>query len=266
MKKTLFIQIDNTPVPVEAENEVVILDCRQINDFCSFAGDALVGDLKDNNGTPFYRLINPVGRLLSDFEKVDKTHYDLIIAQWLDILDELLHKGAQCYDQFTIHFPQQYTDWLLCNENRCYVEIGKCLQSNESKVYLDANGVSEDIISALHMKIRRFLNDNKVDIEYIVFSNERIGNSSNVVKHLKAVFESYSFLRFEQLKSIMGRFNQQILTTKTAAHKQSIISKAWKQAVNERAPSPAPDRTTDNSPAVENDSSFSDWERWYVYP
>lgn len=204
MKKTLFIIIDNTPIPIEAENEVVPLDCKQINDFCSFAGDALVGDLKDNNGTPFYRLINPVGRLLSDFEKVDKASYNKIIAHWLDILGEMLHKGVtRCDEQFTIHFPQQYVDWLLCNENDYYAEIGKCLQSNGGKVYLDANGLSEDIISALHMKIRRFLNNNKDDIEYIVFSNERIGNSSFIAKRLKAIFEPYQFLRIEQWKQIL---------------------------------------------------------------
>lgn len=204
MKKTLFIQIDNTPAPVEAENDYIPLECKQINDFCSFVGDALIGDLKDINGTPFYRLINPVGRLLSDYEKVDKANYDHIITQWLDILGEMLHKGVtQCDEQFIIQFPQQYVDWLLCNENNYYVEIGKYLLSNKSKIYLNADGLSEDIISALHMKIRRFLNDNKDDIEYIVFSNERIGNSSYVVKQLKTVFDSYSFMRLEQWKEVL---------------------------------------------------------------
>lgn len=205
MKKTLFIQIDNTPAPIEAENDYIPLDCKQINDFCSFAGDALVGDLKDENGTPFYRLINPVGRLLSDFEKVDKSNYDQIIAQWLDVLGELLHKGVtKCEEQFTIRFPQHYMDWLLSNENDYYVQIGKHLQSNDGKVYLDTNGISEDIVSALHMKIRRFLNNEKDVIEYVVFNNERIGNSSYVVKQLKTVFDSYSFLRLEQWRNIMN--------------------------------------------------------------
>ena len=209
MNKTLFVKIDNTPVPIDAENEVVLLDCKQINDFCSFAGDALVGDLKDNNGTPLYRLISPVGCLLSDFEKVDKTNYDLIIAQWLDILGEVLHKGVtQCDEQFCIRFPQQYTDWLLCNENDYYVEIGKSLQANDGKVFLDADGISEDIISSLHMKIRRFLNDNTDNIEYIVFSDERIGNSSYVVKQLKRVYDNYSFLRLEQWRRILLEENR----------------------------------------------------------
>jgi hypothetical protein len=205
MRKTLFIQIDNTPAPIEAENDYVPLDCKQINDFCSFVGDALIGDLKDSNGTPLYRLINPAGRLLSDFEKVDKANYDLIIAQWLDVLSEILHKGVtQCDEQFTICFQQQYTNWLLNSENDYFVEIGKSLQANDGKVYLDVDGIHEDIISALHMKINKFLNDNKDEIEYIVFSSERIGNSSYIVKQLKTVFDSCSFLRLEQWRNIIN--------------------------------------------------------------
>ena len=205
MKKTLFIQIDNTPPPVEAENDYILLDCKQINDFCSFVGDALIGDLKDSNGTPLYRLINPAGRLLSDFEKVDKANYELIIAQWLDVLSEILHKGVSQSDKhFTIRFTQQYINWLLNNENDYFVEIGKFLQSNDGKLLLDADGISEDIISALHMKITRFLNENKDEIEYIVFSNERIGNSSYIAKQMKTVFGSYSFLRLEQWRGIIN--------------------------------------------------------------
>lgn len=204
MKKTLFIQIDNTPVPIEAENDYIPLDCKQINDFCSFVGDALIGDLKDCDGTPLYRLINPAGRLLSDFEKVDKANYDLIIAQWQDILSEILHKGvSQTDEQFTICFQQQYTNWLINSENDYFVEIGKSLQANNDKVYLDADGISEDIISALRMKINSFLNKGKDEIEYIVFSNERIGNSSYAVKQLKTVFDFYSFMRLEQWKEIL---------------------------------------------------------------
>lgn len=209
MKKVLFIQIDNTSAPIEAENDYILLNCKQINDFSSFVGDALIGDLKDSNGTSFYRLINPAGRLLSDFEKIDKANYDLIIAQWLDILSEILHKGvSQCDEQFCIRFPQQYTDWLLCNMNDYYVEIGKSLQANGSKVYLDADGISEDIISALHMKINRFLNDKSDEIEYIVFSSERIGNASCVVKHMKTIIASYSFMRLEQWRLILREEQQ----------------------------------------------------------
>ena len=213
MKKTLFIQIDNTPAPtIEAENDYIPLDCKQINDFCSFVGDALIGDLKDCNGTPLYRLINPAGRLLSDFEKVDKANYDLIIAQWLDVLSEILHKGVtQCDEQFTIRFPQQYTDWLLCNQNDYYVEIGKSLQAKDGKVSLDVEGISEDIISALHMKITRFLNKEKDEIEYIVFSNVRIGNYSCVVKQLKTVFEFYSFMPLGQWVEILREAHQQMI-------------------------------------------------------
>lgn len=144
-----------------------------------------------------------MGYLLSDFEIIEKERYNLMLSQWWDILGEILHKGLnQCDKQFIILFPQQYTDWLINNENEYYVAIGKNLQSNCGRVYLDACGISEDIISALRMKINRFLNEQKNEIEYVVFSNKRMGNSSNIIKQLKDIFDNFSFLRYEQWKDI----------------------------------------------------------------
>ena len=204
MKKIAFIKISNTPVPIEAGNDYIILDCRQTNDFCSFVGDALVGDLKDEQGTPIYRLLKSMGYLLSDFEIIEKESYNLILSQWWNILSEILHKGLEQYDkQIAIIFPQLYTDWLINNENDYYVELGKNLQANHGRVNLDAYGISGDIISALRMKINRFLNEQKDEIEYVVFSNKRIGNSSNIIKQLRNLFDNYSFLRYEQWEHIL---------------------------------------------------------------
>lgn len=204
MKKTLFVQIDNTPAPIEVENSYISLDCRQINDFCSFVGDVLVGDLKDDNGTPIYRLLKSMGHLLSDFEAVEKECFNSIISQWWDMIGEMLHEGlTQCDKRFVICFPRLYVDWLRNNENEYYAEIGENLLLNHGRVWLDAYGISEDIISALHMKINRFLNEQKEEIEYVVFSNKRIGNSSKIIKQLRSLFDNYSFLRYEQWEHIL---------------------------------------------------------------
>lgn len=204
MKKIAFIQINNILAPIEAENEYVMLDCQQINDFCSFVGDALVGDLKDDNGIPIYRLLKSMGRLLSDFEAVEKECFNSIISQWWDMIGEMLHEGlTQCDKRFLICFPRLYVDWLRNSENEYYAEIGENLLLNHGRVWLDAYGISEDIISALHMKINRFLNEQKEEIEYVVFSNKRIGNSSNIIKQLRSLFDKYSFLRYEQWEHIL---------------------------------------------------------------
>ena len=205
--KILLFKIDNTPLPKNVREEVQVLDCRQINDFCSFVGDALVGNLKDSNGTPLYRLLI-AGNLLKDFEQTDLESYNQIIDQWLNILDEILQKGiTRCDNQFTINFPNKYIEWLLNNENDYYIKIGKNLLTNNGKIYLDAEGISEDIISALDMKINRVLHE-KDDVKYIVFSNERIGNSSNVVFRLRSVFTMYSFLRINQWINILEEEQQ----------------------------------------------------------
>ena len=209
MRKIAFIQINNILAPIEAENEYVMLDCQQINDFCSFVGDALVGDLKDDNGIPIYRLLNSMGRLLSDFEAVEKECFNSIISQWWDMIGEMLHEGlTQCDKRFVICFPRLYVDWLINNGNEYYTEIGKNLLLNHGRVCLDAYGISEDIVSALHMKINRFLNEQKEKIEYVVFSDKRIGNSSNIIKQLRNIFDNYSFLRYEQWEHILTEEKQ----------------------------------------------------------
>ncbi len=201
MVKTLYIQIDSNSLPEGCSKDVEVLDCRCINDFCSMVGDALVGDLKDENGKPYYRLINPVGRLLMDFKNVAEKAFNTITEDWYDILGNLLHKGQQ--DEYlTIKFPQQYMDWLLCNEKDYYVEIGKFLQANDGNVNMDAIAISEDIISSILMKICRFLDNQKEKIECIVFSYERIGNTSCIVKQLKTLFDTSSFIRLEQWENI----------------------------------------------------------------
>jgi|GEM_PF-3544073 len=198
-KKTLYIQIDNNPLPEGCGDDVVVLDCRCINDFCSIVGDALVSDLKDEDGKPLYRVISPVGRLLSDFEKVDVIHYNLIIAQWLDILVEMLHEGVKQRDRpFDICFPPQYTDWLICNENEHYVEIGMFLQSNDGKCYLDSKDISEEIILTLHMRIVGFINNNKEKIGCAVFSNNIITSFSNIIIDVNRSCKFVMFMSFNQ--------------------------------------------------------------------
>ena len=44
MRKTLYVRIDNNSLPEGCGEDVEVLDCRCINDFCSMVGDALVGE------------------------------------------------------------------------------------------------------------------------------------------------------------------------------------------------------------------------------
>ena len=183
MGKTLYIQIDNNSLPEGCSEDIEVLDCRCINDFCSMVGDALVGDLKDENGKPYYRLINPVGRLLMDFKNVAEKAFNTITEDWYDILGNLLHNGQQ-EEYLTIKFPLQYTDWLLSNENFYLREVGKRLQNTKNFVYLKTSCITDEITSALHQRINRILNCQAGDIEAFVISDSRMNNTSLVVKDI----------------------------------------------------------------------------------
>ena len=215
---TLYIQIDNNSLPEEYDEDIEVLDCRCINDFCSIVGDVLVNDLKDENGKPYYRLINPVGRLLVDFKSVDDNNFNTIIDDWYDFFGNLLHKGKQ-EENLRIQLPQQYVDWLTHNESPYYERVGLELQKNEGMIELSLEDFVDDIIASLNYKIRLTLQDRKDDIAYVVFSNPLIRNSSFVAKNVK--FDGIEFLRYDSWKEQTLRKKKDFLkianniTTKT---------------------------------------------------
>lgn len=194
---TIYIQIDSNTLPIECVEDVDVLDCRCINDFCSLVGDALVGDLKDENNRPYYRLITPVGRLLMDFKDVEEKTFYTIIEKWYDILGNILHKGVQNV-AITIQFPQQYVDWLIHNDNPYFEQVGKNLRYNNGIVTLSPDEIVDDIIASLSYKVNYFLKEKKNNISFVVFSNPLIRNSSFIIKRVK--FEGIEFLRYDSWK------------------------------------------------------------------
>ena len=215
MKKTLYIQIDDNSKPEGCGEDVEMIDGRCINDFCSLVGDALVGDLKDENGKPFYRLINPVGKLLMDFKAVDEKSFDSIIEDWYNILGSLLHKGIQ-EDEIEIKFPQQYVDWLLHNDNPYYEQVGKELQKANGKITLSSEAIDDDIIASLNYKVSHALQEKKDGYSFVVFSNPIIRNSSFVVKRVRLEgIENLSYESwYEQITKVNEDFKNRELLEK----------------------------------------------------
>ena len=226
MDKTIFIQIDNNPLPERCIVDVEVLDCCCINDFCSLVGDALVGDLKDENNRPYYRLITPVGRLLMDFKDVEEKTFNTIIEKWYDILGNILHKGVQNV-AITIQFPQQYVDWLIHNDNPYFEQVGKNLRYNNGIVTLSPDEIADDIIASLSYKVNYFLKEKKNNISFVVFSNPLIRNSSFIIKRVK--FEGIEFLRYDSWKDNIikkgekGNVQDEILTINGVSFKMIHI-------------------------------------------
>ena len=226
--KTLFIQIDNTPLSSTGSEYITYdLDCRQINDFLTFVVYAIVDGLKDKNGMPYYRLFSneELIDIIAGFQKENEQDYNLIIDQWLTILGEILHKGAAktneecvisvpqtvidnysqnkdkpsfdpkaCLDKIlnsklvehrvcSLRLPESYMNWLLTNDNEYYQNIGELLKLKERQLNLDAEGLVEDIISILHLKVNQSLQQHP-GIDFVVFSNPLINNSSLLVHQL----------------------------------------------------------------------------------
>ncbi|MBQ9655535.1 MAG: hypothetical protein IJV38_05875 [Prevotella sp.] len=194
MKKILYIQIDNKPLPEKCAEDIEVLDCQYFNDFCSFVGDALVGDLKDAQGTSLYRLINPVGNLLYDFKEYNPEAYEGIQTEWYRILADILQKGfLEGKTTAKLQLPLEYVDWLASHDNKYYAAVGKDLQERGNVVVLDSD-LFDTIIPNIINKIKNFHSEHKDNIEIIVFSNYLINQSSYIAKELFKEIEDLPFL------------------------------------------------------------------------
>ncbi len=194
MKKILYIQIDNKPLPEKCAEDVEVLDCQYLNDFCSFVGDALVGDLKDAQGTPYYRLVNPVGKLLYDFKEYNLEAFEGILTEWYRILAGILQKGFQ-EGKTTAKFQlsPEYVDWLASHDNMYYSAVGKNLQERGNIVVLDSD-LFDTIVPSIINKIKASYSAHKDNIEIIVFSNYLINQSSYIAKELFEEIDDWPFL------------------------------------------------------------------------
>ena len=113
--KTLYIQIDETPMPLtqpELAKLVPTVDCRLLNDFYSIFGDALCGNLTAPDGRPLYRLIAPAGRILAEYAATDGSAEAMadLRAQWYDLLATILDGSAT--PTFTFTLPVHFRRWL----------------------------------------------------------------------------------------------------------------------------------------------------------
>lgn len=199
MKKTLFIQIDNTPIPKEVEQFCYLLDCRQINDFYSFAGDVLLGDMKDSDGIPYYRIISPAGNLISDFKQANEKAFQCIIKNWQNLLVQLLQDTNQSSVLF-FSFPEEYTNWLLTSNNEYINNIGDKLLSQSNIVEFSKDEILEEIVIS---KISKNISEElaKKQYKFIVVSSSDINSVSTIKRILSIECSGTHFITFSQIEN-----------------------------------------------------------------
>ncbi len=204
--KTLFVQIDNTSLPMGGEDYVLKLDCRQIYEFLTFVGYVLIGDLKNGNGIPYYRVLkdDEFSQIVSGYQYENEIDYSKIIDQWFNIYSDIIQiilknihnkyendrqNGLNIdnntvssisfnidHSNYKLLFSETYINWLLNNNNELYKRIGCQLLKNKGYIYLDGNELIDEIISVVFKKISKTINDN-TDLSIMVLSNSNVCDS-----------------------------------------------------------------------------------------
>lgn len=197
-RETLFVRIDDTPVPNGVEQYCDSIDCRETNEGCSFLGDAVLGDIKDAEGTPYYRILTPAGKLISDFETINKNAFQQIIGQWYYVLARLL-QDSDYARPYTVTFPMEYIDWLCKNDNEYYNTIGKELLINDCTIEVSGNDIFEEIIIN---KISKTISEalKATNYEFVVFSSSSVVAQSPVISDVLIDYQNTHFITFSQLE------------------------------------------------------------------
>ena len=161
MGKILYIRLDSSPLP-EACDEIIVKDFNLESYFCTLLGKRLLGGCSITQSVPFW------GKIVSDFKDSSPEIYSAIIAQWENILIQLLVTNDIQGQRFEINIPFAYFDWLFHHENPIYKEIGK-IQS--LSVDFEGRLLYKELVDCILMKRLRFTLSKITDeIDYIVVS------------------------------------------------------------------------------------------------
>ena len=129
MGKILYIRLDSTPLP-EASDEIIVKDFNLENYFCTLLGEQLLAET-GMSGTMLYP-----GKLITDFEKVDREAYREIVCQIHEILINLLNVIHLFNEDevFSIIIPSSYAEWLRNKYNDLYKRLSL---ENINKLFID---------------------------------------------------------------------------------------------------------------------------------
>ena len=188
----LYIKTGNEYLTQEVIKSIEVLDCRCINDFCSIVGDALIGDLKDENGTPYYRLYSPAGKLLLEFKNSNPESFDILLSNWYNVLTNLLQNGNKRNEKMKLSVIDDFSDWLLRHENEHFAIMGQVLKDNYNTILLSRKDLLDSIIPSIIRRIRdkcSFLKDN---IRAIVFSDDIKADQSYITNKLCLLSDLYN--------------------------------------------------------------------------
>ena len=185
--KTLYIDINNTPIANTPELEVLSIDLKR--DFYYSLGESIKGRVRGvSSNIDLIEKYVESGESTKFIEDAFKTTKEILFSDNPE-------------EDVIVSLPQSYLEWLRYNNNDSYRNIYEQLYSVQSRVSVTINmeELYEDAISGtLYRKIRKYLKDD-VDIEEFVFNDNCVNRKSAIVRKLKEDFEDVGFIPFEKL-------------------------------------------------------------------
>ena len=198
--KTLYVNINNNPIP--PSDELVVIDYDLIADFFFYLGERIGKGCNIQNENA----------LITDFNTSEnKQDYELILSQWKEI-NRLLF-SEEVTGSFDFELPSGYLHWLRYNEDYNNVYEANFSNGGRNSISIDLEDLYEDSVEALQRKIIRKLkrDDLYLEIDEIVFNDEAVNRKSKIVCTIKDNYDSIGFIKFEKWNNTQNCSDEAIL-------------------------------------------------------
>ena len=179
LMKILYIRLDSSQLP-ESSDEIIIKDFNLEGYFCTLLGKRLLEDTGLSCAMPY------PGKLITDFEKIDKEVYREIIQQWEKVLAVLLKFQLEDDEVFIFRLPDSYLNWLSICDIPNTPKI-RNYYNRIANVSIKKRNLIEIVDEVLKKKLASFLQRNENNVNHMVFSLDEIDRESYIIKQWKQI-------------------------------------------------------------------------------
>lgn len=184
--KTLYIDINNSPVPSDDKCEVYAAEDLELN-FYIYLGTLI--DVNNEAGDPYC--------LVNDFNtQQTQTDFEKIKDEWGKLKKRLFSQN--CTGSYPFPLPLAYISWLQYANSPIYQAW--CESGGQQDVEIDLDDLYDQCLGRLQRGIVRLLEEKSGEIDEIVFNDDAVNRFSRIVREIREKYQNVGFVRHQEFK------------------------------------------------------------------
>lgn len=184
--KTLYIDINNSPVPSDDKCEVYAAEDLELN-FYIYLGTLI--DVNNEADDPYC--------LVNDFNtQQTQTDFEKIKDEWGKLKKRLFSQN--CTGSYSFPLPLAYISWLQYANSP--IHQAWCESGGQQDVEIDLDDLYDQCLGRLQRGIVRLLEEKSGEIDEIVFNDDAVNRFSRIVRQIREKYQNIGFVRHQDFK------------------------------------------------------------------